>query len=104
MLEAVYRPRAAHDLESALVYLGEVQKAPQAARDLYSEIEAAIDLLCETPEIGRRFTDSALAHDDYRSWLVGNYRIFYSHDSELLTIWRIIHTQQDRDDYSIIDV
>ena len=104
MLEAVYRPRAAHDLESILVYLGEIQKAPQAARDLYSEIEMAIDLLCETPEIGPRFTDSALAHDNYRSWLVGSYRIFYSYDSELLTIWRIIHTRQDRDDYSIVDI
>ncbi len=104
MREATYRPRAAHDLESALVYLGEVQKAPQAAHDLYSEIEAAIDLLCETPELGRRFTDKSLAHDDYRSWLVGSYRIFYSYDSEFLTIWRIIHTRQDRDDYSIVDI
>ena len=104
MREATYRPRAAHDLESILVYLGEVQKAPQAARDLYSEIETAIDLLCETPEPGRRFADKTLVHDDYRSWLVGSYRIFYSYDSELLTIWRIIHTRQDRDGYSIVDI
>lgn len=87
-----------------LVYLGEERKNPQAARRLYEEIEAAVDLLCETPEIGRPFKDDRLSHRGYRSWLVKNYRIFYSHDSRILTIWRIIHARQDRDDYSIVDI
>lgn len=104
MLAPLYRPRAAYDLESIVIYLGEVQKVPKSARKVYDSIVESIDHLCETPELGRPFADKRLSHQGYRSWLVSPYRIFYSFNSENLIVWRIIHTRQDIDDFAFIDI
>ena len=104
MLAPLYRPRAAYDLESIVIYLGEVQKVPKSARKVYDSIVESIDHLCETPELGRPFADERLSHQGYRSWLVSPYRIFYSFNSENLIVWRIIHTRQDIDDFAFIDI
>ena len=48
MLAPLYRPRAAYDLESIVIYLGEVQKVPKSARKVYDSIVEAIDHLCKT--------------------------------------------------------
>lgn len=104
MLAPLYRPRAAYDLESIVIYLGEVQKVPKSARKVYDSIVESIDRLCETPELGRPFADERLSHQGYRSWLASPYRIFYSFNSENLIVWRIIHTRQDIDDFAFIDI
>ena len=104
MLAPLYRPRAAYDLESIVIYLGEVQKVPKSARKVYDSIVEAIDPLCTTPARGRPFADERLSHQGYRSWLVNPYRIFYSFNSENLIVWRIIHTRQDIDDFAFIDI
>lgn len=104
MLAPLYRPRAAYDLESIVIYLGEVQKVPKSARKVYDSIVESIDRLCETPELGRPFADERLSHQGYRSWLVSPCRIFYSFNSENLIVWRIIHTRQDVDDFAFIDI
>lgn len=103
MLIPAYRPRAALDLESLVVYIGEVLHAPQAARNAYAAIVEAVDQLCATPTLGRPFVDDRLEREGYRSYLAGQYRIFYTHGDEVLTVWRIIHTRQDLDDYALID-
>ena len=36
----------------------------------------AVDLLCEMPDLGKQFGDSALEVRGYRTYLAGNYRIF----------------------------
>ena len=50
-----------------------------------------VDLLCEMPDLGKQFGDSALEVRGYRTYPVGNYRIFYTHDEETLMVWRIVH-------------
>ena len=96
-----YRPRAAVDLESAVVYLGEVRQAPQAAKRLFDGITQALANLCAMPTMGKPFSDDNLDRKMYRTWLVGHHRIFYSFDDEWLTVWRIVHTSQDIDNYAI---
>ena len=60
MRTPAFRPRAALDLESLVVYLGEVLRSPQAARDTYAAILDAFDRLCEMPTLGRSFLDDSL--------------------------------------------
>ena len=78
MRTPAFRPRAALDLESLVVYL-------------------------EMPTLGRSFLDDSLEGEAYRWHLVGQYRIFYTHSAETLTVWRILHTRQDLDGYALID-
>lgn len=96
-----YRQRAALDLESIIVYIGETCAAPKAAKQLYESITEALDNLRAMPTLGRVFQDDNLECGPYRSWLVGNYRIFYTYDEKRLTVWRIIHTRQDITDATI---
>ena len=104
MREPIYRPRAAFDLESIIIYVGEVCRNPAAARQTYTSIKAAVKELCAMPTLGRPFIDEALGRRDIRSWLVGNYRVFYTYDEEFLTVRRVIHTRQDIDDFALIDL
>ena len=101
--QVIYRPRAKWDLESIVVYIGQVQGSPEAAKKLFESITNAISNLCEMPELGRRISDERLDRKHYNSWLVNNYRIFYSYDTDSLTVWRIVHTSQDLDDYSLVE-
>lgn len=101
MLAPHYRPRAAFDLESIVIYVGEVLKSPKSARNLYMGIREKVMDLCRIPTIGRVFRDDLLGRE-YRYFLHENYRIFYSYDEETLTVWRIVHTRQDIDDFALI--
>ena len=103
MREPIYRPRAAFDLESIIIYVGEVCRNPVAARQTYTSIKAAVKELCAMPTLGRPFIDESLSRRDIRSWLVGNYRVFYTYDEDFLTVRRVIHTRQDIDDFALID-
>ncbi len=98
-----YRQRAKWDLESIAIYIGQVQEAPKAAKQLVEAITNAISNLSEMPELGRPINDYRLEFKHYRSWLVESYRIFYSYDDETITIWRIVHTSQDFDDCQLIE-
>lgn len=103
MRTPAFRPRAALDLESLAVYLGEVLGSPQTARKTCTAIIDAVDRLCVMPTLGRPFFDDALEREGYRWHLVGHYRIFYTYSTEVLTVWRILHTRQDLDGYALID-
>lgn len=103
MREVSYRPRAKFDLESMAIYLGEVCRNPTAARSTYTALVEAVKRLAEMPTLGRPFIDETLTKRDYRSWLVGSYRIFYSFDESSLTVWRVIHNRQEIDDYAFIE-
>lgn len=103
MREPAYRPRAALDLESMVIYVGEVCRNPQSARHIYESIMAAVRDLCAMPTMGRPFVGESLSRRSFRSWLVGNYRVLYTYDDETLTVWRVIHARQDIDDFALID-
>lgn len=98
-----YRPRAAFDLESIVVYLGEVQHAPAVAKHLYEELINTVASLSELPTLGKPFFDEAFDRKAFRSFLVSDYCVFYTFGNEALTVWRVIHTRQDIDDYALID-
>ena len=104
MLTAEYRPRAAYDVESTVTYIGQVLHSPQAARTWYEDLKSAVAALCENPDLGRVFEDDRLSLKGRRTFLVGRYRLFYSYDAEKLTVWRVVHTSQDIDDYAIVDL
>lgn len=62
--------------ESIALYIGEVKGSSKAAKNVYPQIMDALDLLCEMPDLGKQSGDSALEVRGYRTYLVGNYRIF----------------------------
>lgn len=103
MRTPVYRPRATFDLESMVVYVGDVLGMPQSAKQLYKNIVDGVAMLCDMPTIGRPFFDDALERKNYRTHLIGQHRIFYTFDEDTLTVWRVIHTRQDIDDYALIE-
>lgn len=90
------------NLESIVIYTGEVKGSSKAAKNVYVQIMDAVDLLCEMSDLGKQFGDRALEVRGYRTYLVGNHRIFYTHDEETLMIWRIVHVRQDIDDYRLV--
>ncbi len=98
------RPRAALDIESIVVYLGKVQGSPTAAKKLYAQIREAFATLAAQPTIGRKFEDEMLERSGYRTWLVGNYRIFYTFGNATITIWRVVHTSKDIDGMAFIEL
>lgn len=104
MLAPLLRPRAFYDLESIAVYLGEALGLPRKAREVYAKVVEAIDLLCELPDLGRPFDDEMLHVKSVRTYRVGAYRMFYSHDDTTLTVWRVIHMSQDLDDFALVDL
>ena len=69
MREIRYRPRATFDLESIVVYLGEVQKSPASAQRTYQSVQEAIALLGDMPTLGKPFSDDSLDRKNYRSYL-----------------------------------
>ncbi|WP_140396383.1 type II toxin-antitoxin system RelE/ParE family toxin [Gordonibacter sp. An230] len=103
-LKPVYRPRASYDIESVVAYIGHVLDSPNAARAWYEQMKGAVSLLCQNPDLGRPFEDDRLALKDRRSFLVGKYRLFYSYSADTLTVWRVVHTSQDMDDYALVDL
>ncbi|WP_180326712.1 type II toxin-antitoxin system RelE/ParE family toxin [Raoultibacter phocaeensis] len=104
MLAPTYRPRAAYDIESAVIYIGVILDSPQAARTWYETLVAKVDLLCEFPDLGRRFDDERLSTSGMQTYLVGSYRLFYSYGEDGLTVWRVVHASQDIDDYALVDL
>lgn len=98
----VYRPRAACDIESIVVYIGSILDAPQAAKVWYEQLQSALDALGDMPTLGKRFDDDMLSHHDMRTYRVGQYRLFYTFTETTVTVWRVLHTRQDIDDYAIM--
>ncbi len=97
-----YRPRAAYDIESIVVYVGQILGSPRAAKDWYDQLMSTLDSLADLPTLGKRFDDELLSHHDMRTFRVGQYRLFYTFDEQTLTVWRVLHTRQDIDDYAIM--
>ena len=60
-------------------------------------------VVCHRRAHGPHELDDSLEGEAYRWHLVGQYRIFYTHSAETLTVWRILHTRQDLDGYALID-
>lgn len=104
MLTPEYRPRALTDIESIVIYVGEVCGNLKAAQDIYASIREAVSKLCEIPSMGKPFVNAELTNNAYRVWTVENYKIFYDYDDGVLRIWRVLHQRQDIDDYAFVEL
>ena len=103
MRDIQLRPRAQLDLESIYLYLAMAQAAPQAAERVAAKLYESMERLAEFPELGSLVKDSGLERD-YRRMLSGSYWLYYTHDDERLTVWRIFHARQDIDDFTLVDL
>lgn len=104
MLEVVYSPRASYDIETISTYISVVLKNPQAADAWLDELDDAIHLLVNQPKLGRLFLDISINGPEYRTFLVGQYKLFYSSNEQALKIWRVLHSSQNLDDFALIDL
>lgn len=103
-LTPMYRPWARYDIESIVVYIGQVPGPPKAVRAWFDSLKEAVSLLCGMPDLGHPFEDDRLVLKGRRSYLVGSYRLFYSYSADVLTVWRVVHVSQDIDDYALVDL
>ena len=103
MLDVEYRPRAALDIESIVIYIGEALASPKAAQETYQKTQDAVALIREMPTIGRRLADERFDGDGYRVYLVGQYKIAYCYDEERITVWRVVHAWRDIDDFALVE-
>ncbi|WP_251230968.1 type II toxin-antitoxin system RelE/ParE family toxin [Adlercreutzia aquisgranensis] len=99
-----YRPKAAYDIESAVVCVGQVLDSPQAAKRRYEQLQDALVSLADIPTLGKRFDDELLTHHGMRTYRVGQYRLFYAFTEEALTLWRVLYTRHDLDDYALMSL
>ena len=93
-------PSRGADLDGILSYIVLELKFPRAAQACGEAIFAAVERVAELPESGRPFVDDDLQRT-YRRVLAKSYWVYYSHDVETLTVWRIFHTTQDHDAYGL---
>ena len=90
-MRVLYRERALADLDDISRYLSE--RSPTGARNVLKAIQAAIDLVANHPETGRRTSDPSL-----RVQIVGRhrYQIFYSIEPSGIEILHVRHGSRRR--------
>jgi len=103
MREVRIRPRAQLDLDSIYSYITLVLGAPKAASSLVEKLYVAIERAAQLPESGTVFSAPELSQT-YRRILVKNYWVYYTHDENTLTVWRIFHTSRDIEDSTFIEL
>ena len=105
MLTLEYRPRAQVDLDSILLRIGVEQQRPETALELMRSIDEAVDRARAFPNSSSPVRlDGDSLECAYRKILVGSYAVYYRHDEEALTICRILHTRQDIDIRTLVDI
>ena len=102
MREILIRPRAQLDLESIFVHIAMELGAPKAAQGIIDDLYDTFDRIAEMPTLGMLFSSDDLERD-YRRVLVKNYWAYYSFDDRSLTVWRIFHTRQDIDAFTLVE-
>ena len=80
---------AEEDFTDIISYIAGENK--DAANELANMIEENLNLLIENPYMGRVPRDEDLKSLGYRFLIVKNYLIFYSIESDVINIKRIIH-------------
>jgi toxin ParE1/3/4 len=90
MRTVVYFRAARNDLEEIAAATAENNRT--AARSLVTAIDAAVELLANSPLIGQRRRELG---DSYRCHRVGSYVLVYRYDEQNLYIVRIVHGGRD---------
>ncbi len=86
---------AEEDLNGILDYIGLELASPQAAENIIAKIETAIEQICNFPLACPLVKDAYLRLRGYRMSVVGNYRIFYKFEEDLVAIMRVIYGKRN---------
>lgn len=86
----ILAPAARQDLNNLWDYIAE--ESPQAADRVINALRASLRNLAEHPEMGRQ-RDELIPH--LRSFPSQRHVIFYRHDSETITVLRVLHEARD---------
>jgi toxin ParE1/3/4 len=87
MAQIIWTPKALDDLESLLAYIA--QDAPAAARRYAQKLISRVELLADHPLLGGHVTEDSSRI--YREIRLGNYRVLYRSDSDVVYIVAIHH-------------
>ena len=94
--EVILRRQAREDIDGAIsLYLEE--GAPEAARSLLDELQAALPRLVRHPDAGSPRHAELLAVPGLRTWpLKGHpYLLFYRTSGDRIHVWRMLHAARD---------
>ena len=73
-----------------------------AAERFADKLVSAMEKLAEFPGMGIQIKGTK--NSQYRRFLLeSKYWICYTYDESTLTVWRVLHTKQDLDDFAIVD-
>ena len=98
MLDLEFRKRAVCDIRSIQIHY-EINEGETVAKRHISDILSGVEALREFPDMGHPVENPAASAAGYRKYLKSQFWIYYSHNIEKLTIWRVVSTKQDIDDY-----
>jgi toxin ParE1/3/4 len=93
MSRFILSPRARDDLDGIWNYTVRIWDMYQAERYL-RRIAEAVDLVAETPALGRNCDH---IRDGYRKYPVGSHVLFYRLTDDGIDVVRILHSQMDFD-------
>lgn len=93
MSRFILSPRARDDLDGIWNYTARIWDMDQAERYL-RRIAEAVDLVAETPALGRNCDH---IRDGYRKYPVGSHVLFYRLTDDGIDVVRILHSQMDFD-------
>ena len=88
-------PLAVQDISDITDYIADVLSAPQAACDLLTKINEAMESLEQFPFAFPIYRDPAFAKLGYRIRLVGNYLLFYVVVGNIVEIRRVIYAKRN---------
>ena len=90
-----FLPLAIQDISEITDYISDVLSAPQAASDLLTKINEAIESLELFPFAFPTYKDVAFEKSGYRIRPVGNYLLFYVIVGDTVEIRRVIYAKRN---------
>jgi addiction module RelE/StbE family toxin len=90
-----YLPLALTDLEEIFHYIVNKLKAPQAARNLRNEINAAIQKLIHFPYAHALYRMQKPLKKEYRKITVKNFYVFYVVEENVIEIHRVMYSRRN---------
>ena len=90
---------AESDIDETLAYISYDLSNPDAASSFADELEHKLNEVSKTPRMGRLVENDFLKRDDVRSFLVGNFIVYYivDEDEKVIVILRVVYEKRDLD-------
>lgn len=94
----VYLPLALSDLQQVVDYIAYELKAPQAAENFITNLDAAISRIEYFPMSAPSYKPDKRLKHDFRILVVENYLVFYTVLEDTVEIHRVIYAKRKIDD------